>query len=311
MVPLVSVTAAAENDWYDAIDGYHSLNGPYLIGEGSQDGRMLDFPNPGCPIIVNTGTNSFPLLELRETELYALDSDGHPVSGTDFQGWQLNACALDGAPVTLRINQVSSAPDARCDFDPQCIHAYLIDQFDGTDWVPLCQADGVPISAVPVVGSWNDLPTDHAHYNPNGMTFVCLNGAPAKCLYYHRYLPWLPGGDQNNLWQSCIRMIRADYCGDGRDHTLGGTQIISGDFLTPPQHVWVPGPDTPDSLYEADWGPNGAECVNAVRHDELLQRCGVERDVCAGDFPFQPPNRILKNRCEPVGSPPSCTPLPY
>jgi hypothetical protein len=310
IVPFVLFAARSNaqcDDWFDTIDGYHSTNGPDLIGRTYSNGAILGFPDPAYPVTVVTGMDSFPLLELRETALYALDSAGNPVFGTDFVGTELRARAADGTFVRLRINQITSAPDDRCFFEPNCIHAYVIEQLVGINWVPLCGSPGNPIEAVPIAGTW----TGPGVHNPAlGTTFACRDGAAGKCLYCHRYLRWVIS-DQEDLLQSCTRMVRADYCGSGMDNTIGGTPIISGDFLG--QHVWNPNPDPPDGyLYEATWGPNGAYCVNAQRHMELLviqhdhpERCPVVPSQCREEPIFMSPGRILKNKCEPVTSDPT------
>jgi len=47
------------------------------------------------------------------------------------------------------------------------------------------------------------------------------------------YKPWKVVNGQS-LWayhQACTRMMRADYCGDGRPHTREGTPIYIDDRL--------------------------------------------------------------------------------
>jgi hypothetical protein len=301
--------------FYDDLGGYHSTNGPDLIGRTYLNGATIHFPDPGFPVTVYTDTDTFSLLELRETEFFATNSAGVVLFSTDFVGSVWDATALDGTPVRLRINQVTSAPDPRCAYETNCIHSYFIDQWIGSDWMPLCGTQSNPIEAIPIAGSWDP----SGIHNPIvGTTFACRDGAAGKCLYCHRYLPWISGSDQENLLQSCTRMVRADYCGTGMDNTIGGTPIISGDFLN--QHIWNPFPSPPDSFfYEATWGPDGAFCVNRQRHLELLriadqhpERCRVDQIPfeCWEDPPFINPTRILKNKCKPSETDPTiCVPL--
>jgi hypothetical protein len=67
--------------------------------------------------------------------------------------------------------------------------------------------------------------------------------------------------------EACVRMLRADYCGDGRSWTRDGTLI----------DIWdddgIQKPDTladPTFSFEAGWGPEGAVCVARTRIPEKL-----------------------------------------
>jgi hypothetical protein len=67
------------------------------------------------------------------------------------------------------------------------------------------------------------------------------------------------------LHQACVRMIRADYCGDGRPHTRDGTRIDLYDRLGIQRDEPVPG-----MSFEAAWGPGGALCVRHARLPDVL-----------------------------------------
>ena len=61
---------------------------------------------------------------------------------------------------------------------------------------------------------------------------------------------------------ACVRMVRADYCGDGRPHTVDGTWIDIWDGL---------GIQTRDErdghpeVFEAAWSPGGAAYLHTPR----------------------------------------------
>jgi hypothetical protein len=67
-------------------------------------------------------------------------------------------------------------------------------------------------------------------------------------------------------YNACIRMIRADYCGDQAAHTVDGTLIDIYDDIR------VQDSDTSitDMRFEAGWGPQGAVCVARTRIPALL-----------------------------------------
>lgn len=61
--------------------------------------------------------------------------------------------------------------------------------------------------------------------------------------------------------QACTRMIRADYCGDGRSHTNDGTLIDVWDgFGLQGRSAWP---------LESSWKAGGASCVNHVRWESI------------------------------------------
>jgi hypothetical protein len=105
---------------------------------------------------------------------------------------------------------------------------------------------------VPVAGVWN-LATG-AWSDTGEITFACRPASIAKCVEIG-YKPWL-GYDQEHL--ACVRMLRADYCGDGVAHTVNGTPINVYD------HAGVQ-VDTEAWPVDAEWTPDGAACVNHYR----------------------------------------------
>jgi hypothetical protein len=65
--------------------------------------------------------------------------------------------------------------------------------------------------------------------------------------------------------QACTRMIRADYCGNGRSYTFNGTLIEVSDALSPQIQQATQG-----WPLEGQWNPGGAFCIGDARHAELL-----------------------------------------
>jgi hypothetical protein len=98
---------------------------------------------------------------------------------------------------------------------------------------------------------------------------TCASGAVGKCVRFG-YKPWREFNEQSlwNYHQACVRMITADYGGDGISHTRDGTLIHFSDRLG----VQRPQPDSGgrDLKFEAAWGPDGAVCVRRTRVVELL-----------------------------------------
>jgi hypothetical protein len=194
------------------------------------------------------------------------------VSGADLVGATLIGEAEDGSEVTLRVDSYRTG--ARPDRD---ISYYGLSAWDPVDtaWEAACgSADGHEIEAIPVPGIWDmseGTPTGGSHTDSSDkFTFGCRDTAIGECVEWG-YKPWLtitrcdgtgecwqvPGGDYH---QTCTRLVRADYCGDGTPWTQDGTMINVYDDVgiedRDPGAGWA---------HEANWTPDGASCMSATR----------------------------------------------
>ncbi len=156
-------------------------------------------------------------------------------------------------------------------------------------WSSLCYTEtNAPDQAILLANRW-DLVTGNRTDIPSYITFACRDYALGKCARLG-YRPWAKAtactgsGSKRNCnevaltdhHQSCVRMMRADYCGTGKSYTVNGTLIDIYDYLNPPIQV----PET-DWDIEARWTPTGAICINEPRHPELVGRW--KRPDCNGD----------------------------
>lgn len=286
-------TAGADDD-----PEYQSPNGPYLIAQNPLAGAQIAFP--ANPVIVHPdGAAPFPLSDIYLGTLRAIDGSGNPVVGTQFKGMTLEAVATDGSVVMLRIDDATNGVDDANPPVPNFV-SYTVSQQVGPGWVPLCSDGPVPTKAVAVPGTW----TGDASYNPvTGFTFACLNASVGKCYGRFGYNDnFAPGFFQGYL-AACTRMLRADYCGGGFEHTTAGTFIKLGDSLV--MHPWIDTPPFWPFVFEAAWGPGGATCVNFQRHVELTRlhefpgSCPVIPPPCQEPPDFGPGSSppVLKNKC--------------
>ncbi|HET9768484.1 MAG TPA: ADYC domain-containing protein [Thermoanaerobaculia bacterium] len=182
--------------------------------------------------------------------------------GTELRGPQLVGAELDlGDGVTLRIDAVR--PDPGDKSGETLLHA-LSTRGAGGAWVPLCDADREgKREGFPVPGRWDDA----GRYHPDGGHFAltCTSGAQAKCVRFG-YKPWKPAPDGASLvplYEACVHMVRADYCGDGVATTREGTQIDIFD-----RHGVQRPESGPELRFEAGWSPTGAVCVAHTRIPE-------------------------------------------
>lgn len=102
-----------------------------------------------------------------------------------------------------------------------------------------------------------------------GVVPHCTGANQAKCVRFG-YAPWRSAADGRSLapfWAACMRMLPAEYAGDGRFHTRNGTPI---DFWD------VAGINRPEAethqAFEAGWSPEGAVCVAHPRVPEVTDR---------------------------------------
>ena len=128
-----------------------------------------------------------------------------------------------------------------------------------TEQGPLCgTSDGAPVAAIPLAGSWSA----RGAWNSGGLTMACVDGAIGKCVVWG-YRPWEAG--MRDLHQACVRMVRADYCGDGVGHTRDGTAIDVWDA----KGILVR-EDVPGMTLEAEWGPDGATRIWRTRYPAAI-----------------------------------------
>jgi hypothetical protein len=102
---------------------------------------------------------------------------------------------------------------------------------------------------------------------PREFVLACTSGAQGKCLRFG-YRPWETGPDglsNEDRYNACIHMVRADYCGDGTPTTKDGTIIDIFD------DAGIQVADrSPGFSFEAAWTPKGAACVAHVRIRENI-----------------------------------------
>jgi len=197
-------------------------------------------------------------------------------------GTTLRGSALVGAQLVAEVRNVSASPpttalvtyrisaiaaeDSRYDpTDTGHSFLYSLDQQVDGGWQPACPADTDGRSvAIPLAAIWNE----HGDRVESDtlFTFGCTTGVIAKC-YRWGYRPWVNGfGNLVPMHQTCTRLARADYCGNGIPHTRNGTQINVWDNLPSPGPIQHHGLLTPvGMLFEAGWNTDGAVCLSHSR----------------------------------------------
>jgi hypothetical protein len=266
------------------LQGAH-LQGAHLQGAHLQGAHLQGFRFDGATL------GGSPLANLRVEQGELVAEQGQVT---------LRGAALAGAQLQAEVLQPASSPEATLvqyrianialedsSYDPTNTGAtflYTLEQWvdDDASWQPVCSPDqdGRQV-AIPVAATWNE----HGDRVESSalFTFGCTTGVIAKC-YRWGYRPWLTGygEDMAVMHQTCTRMARADYCGDGVPHTQDGTWINNWDLLPAPGPIQSHGVSPLGMVFEAGWDPDGAVCLS---HARWLAIGSLLANVC--------PNRII------------------
>jgi hypothetical protein len=223
-----------------------------------------------------------------------------PGAGAVGPGTLLDAYTEDGELQHFRIDSVTADPRDR-DGDVRLYGVSVVNPATKA-WQPYCIPDIQGLSAaIPVQGSW----TADGEPQPGAgrITFACTSGAIGKCIRFG-YKPWktIDGVSLASYHAACIRMVRADYCGDGRPHTVDGTWIDIWDGLGIQTREQRPGHP---EIFEAAWSPTGAAYLNMPRWSDdvadvvrdcpthFAGRTSRDRTVDPSDVPRQFPEVLI------------------
>ena len=202
--------------------------------------------------------------------LTGVDPSGKHIAGQELVGARFSGRLDDGKPVQMKVAAVSRHPDPAQDDT----YLYDIRFLAKRRWDPICGTgdDGRPVLSILVAGTWNDregVPGGGSwDGSPGRFTFACQGFVLAKCVE-SGYKPWktakVCGSDGSckdvplgPYHRACVRMMRADYCGNGRSYTLDGTPINLYDSIGIET-------DTEDWPIEAEWDETGARCLTHLR----------------------------------------------
>ena len=217
-----------------------------------------------------------PSLAVDGTEFVLTAPDGHTRRSNELVGAEIDL----PSGVTLRIDAVEReiAPGGASVW----LHTLSMRGVDG-EWHSPCEPDpdGRRLG-FPLPGRFDD-----AGFVPDraALSLSCTSGARAKCVRFG-YAPWgrdARGDALLERYNACVRMVRADYCGDGQAHTVNGTLIDIYD------RGGVQVSDASLELaFEAGWSAKGAVCVGHPRIaekgtlEDLLRECPRLRDARNG-----------------------------
>lgn len=230
------------------------LNGKFLNGK-FLNGTALSRINGALTALVQL--NGRPLTDIQII-------NGSLLSGNDGLSTKIGAQLADtvfnvnfdplttgGEDMTFKILSV-----AQSGVQPTT-YFHTVHQLNGDDVFETICRDGAgnPTQAIALAGTW-DPETAVRQPGVGKFTWACRGAALAKAVEWG-YQPWA-SATMADAHEAAMRMIRADYCGDGVTHTSNGNPIDVSD-------KW--GIQVADTNWavEAKWGPNGAVCLNTPR----------------------------------------------
>jgi hypothetical protein len=189
---------------------------------------------------------------------------GAPLAGAELVGSIWTGSATDGTTIAIRVDEAMQGTGANAD-----VWSYRMSASVAGSRQPLCHDhDGNPSFADSVSGTWNVAQGVRGggsyRADSSEFTLACRGSSIAKCVELG-YKPW--NGYAPEL-ASCVRALRADYCGDGTPYTVNGTlvNLFDDEGVRTDAVDWVP---------EAEWTPDGAKCVSKkteTRFYEVLHR---------------------------------------
>jgi hypothetical protein len=259
----------------DVVSNGTNLNGTNLNGT-NLNGTNLNGTNLNGTNLngVTLGGITLRNVHLNGSQLIAQKADGTTLSGSQLIGAQLTGTLDNGNPLTMQIANVTEGAAPNND-----VYYYFVnyERSDGT-WGALCaDANGNAEGAIPLAGRWNfgsGVVGGGAHIaDSSQVTFACPGGALYKCVAWgYKPWQWIAGTSLAPYHQTCTRVVRADFCGDGTPHTQDGQVINIYDRLNVQK-------DTEAWLGEASWDENGARAYNLLNrsHLDLIYRlsCNV------------------------------------
>lgn len=208
-------------------------------------------------------------VEIAGTAFRVILSDGWIVPQEQLPGTILALGDGTGGQRRIRIDAVER--DAKDPAGEVVLYTLFEQDSASGDWRNLClpDPDGRRLG-IPLAGAF----TPDGRYEPthHGILLTCTGGAEGKCIRFG-YKPWGFGPNNVSLapyYQACVRLVRADYCGDGIGHTRDGTPIDIFDAIGIQRDEPAPG-----MTFEAAWRADGAVCVRHTRLPDVLDSAAL------------------------------------
>lgn len=217
-------------------------------------------------------------IDVVDGQLHAQLTDGMEIIHEEFENTHWTLEIVSATEIVELTVDVSSDPSSNTP-----LYAFYYELGEGEERLPTCElpSEGPDVTAA----VYRDLHVDEDGFMSvaNDVLYIgCINGAVGKAsLWGYRpdYGDFSDGhwGERLPAFEAAVRMIRADYCGDGVSHTQPGTPVYVEDDVG---FNIGSGP-----VSEAVWGIDGALCLDQPRISGSSRTCasGAEIPLCNPD----------------------------
>lgn len=231
------------------------------------------------------------------TRVIVRKADGTVASNEELIGSLLVARGEGGIRNAFRVDSIE--PDPKDPTGETLLYGFSAKDPATGAWTSVCKPDAAGVArGFPLEGVWT--PSGEHVHAPGQFEITCTSGAIGKCVRMG-YKPW----KSEALWdrhQACVRMVRADYCGDGSAHTRDGMKIDVYDDAGIQKDEPEPG-----MRFEAGWAKDGAVCVSHTRVpdvwtlDQVRAACpdrlgALTGAACTEERAKQDPRMLLANK---------------
>lgn len=199
-------------------------------------------------------------------EIVAVDTKGHLLTTEDLIGseWQFDSfMTLPVAPMYLTEHTVVDG-----------VPRYVFEHINDKGWAKNCPPgpDGPGVARL-LAGF--TLHEESGELTPKpGVTYIaCNTGATGKAADWG-YYDVAVAEDDLEIFETAIRVVRADYCYDGNSHTVPGVKLQIDDIWDVQSFA-----DDFDQDIEAVWGKHGLICRGVGRTAEIPS-CADVAPVC-------------------------------
>lgn len=251
------------------------------------DGQILDsvtVMTPGGPVELDS-------VHSADGVLYGEGPNGALFSGADFVGSVWEILVLDVSTGVLVSDDLVITAFQE-ELEGTGLSGY---EFEHIDWLqpdgsmtPVCFRTASSNNVIIPVSGFTLHWDGEVLEDPSAMMLACAAGSTAKALEWG-YNPEVVGAAK---YQTTVRMVRADYCGDGEFYTAMGEVVVIEDLWGINSSGVLPDP----SLLEAGWTPSGASCLNTPRRDLYAREdipCAASLPYCSSAAPFRGPHEMV------------------
>ncbi len=201
-------------------------------------------------------------------------------AGRVFAKHEVKGAELVISGARLRIDDVIEKTSAT----GQNLFFYQLSSFNqaSKSWQPFCQRD--PQGQQLALLYHGNVDAVKGYQAVSQISITCSAGVIAKCINWG-YSPYADHPKAAALFNTCLRMARADYCGTGESYTRDGTLLNIYDRFGIQKSE--PESEKEGLVFEAAWNENGALCVH---HPRIQENIDIENLIKACPKKFSASN---------------------